>query len=200
VKILLRWRATAVCGPWWPWSDQIGPQTGIRRAGQRSTTIGSVSNAPAAFTLPAAALLLILAVLGAVTAARGWTGTLSRKGRLGVHSTAAVSSNEAFAVANRVAAPVVAGAAILALLLAVVVVALPLQSVLTVVIGVFAVAAVLVLLIAGGVLGEKAARTLPVPARRPNNAASCGGCACGSGGCSGLTRTAAPIDAAVQTN
>ncbi|MGI8590656.1 MAG: hypothetical protein ACR2M5_06655, partial [Nakamurella sp.] len=62
-----------------------------------------MSNAPAAFTLPAAALLLILAVLGAVTAARGWTGTLSRKGRLGVHSTAAVSSNEAFAVANRVA-------------------------------------------------------------------------------------------------
>lgn len=154
-----------------------------------------MSNAPAAFTVPVAALLLILAGLSAVTAARGWTGTLRRDGKLGVHSIAAASSDEAFAMANKVAAPVVGGAAVMSLVLAVLVLILPLPTVATVIIGVLSILAVLVLMTAGGILGEKAARTLPVPLRRPKPSPACDGCACGAGGCGGLTRGAAPMDA-----
>ncbi|MET3807466.1 autotransporter adhesin [Nakamurella sp. UYEF19] len=154
-----------------------------------------MSNAPIAFVLPVAVLLLILAGFGGVTAARGWAGTLARTGRLGVHSPAAVSTDDAFAVANKVAAPVVGGASVIALVMALLVVLLPVPTSTTVVVGVLAVIAVLVLTIAGGVLGEKAARTLPVPARKPGSSPACAGCACGSGGCSGLTRTAVPLDA-----
>lgn len=141
-----------------------------------------------AFAIPVAVLLLLLAGLSLVTARRGWSGSLSRSGRLGVHSAAASASDEAFRTANRVAAPVVGGAAAIGLVLAVLVLVLPFPTVATVVLGVLAIAAVLVLLIAGGVLGEQAARTVPVPARRPQPNAACSGCACGGGGCAGLTR------------
>ncbi|WP_090475700.1 SdpI family protein [Nakamurella panacisegetis] len=151
-----------------------------------------MSNAPVAFTLPVVLLLLVLAGLGYVTARRGWAGTLRRDGRLGIRSKAASSSDDAFAVANRVAAPVVGGAAAIALVLAVLVTVLHLPTAGSVVIGVLGLLGVLVLMVAGGVLGEQAARTLPVPARRPRPSAACSGCACGSGGCAGLTRTAAP--------
>lgn len=150
--------------------------------------MGAVSHLPA-FALPVAALLLLLSGLSLVTARRGWAGTLSRSGRLGVHSAAASESDEAFGVANRVAAPVVGGAAAIGLLLAVLVVVLPFPTVATVVLGVLGIAAVLILLVAGGVLGEQAARTVPVPARRPRPNAACSGCACGGGGCAGLTRS-----------
>ncbi len=162
---------------------------------QKSIIIGSVSTAPAAFTVPVAALLLILAGLASVTAARGWTGTLRREGRLGVHSIAASSSDDAFALANKVAAPVVGGAALMSLVLGILVLVLPLPTLATVVIGVLSIVAVLVLMTAGGVLGERAARTLPVPLRRPKPSAACDGCACGAGGCSGLTRKTVPVDA-----
>jgi len=145
-----------------------------------------VSNAPAAFTLPVSALLLILAALALVTARRGWAGTLRRDGRLGIHSPAAVSSDEAFVLANKVAAPVVGGAATIGLALAVLLPVLP----------VLALAAVPGLLLAAGAIGETAARTIPVPARRPaaTPGAGCGGCGCGSGGCAGLTRNAIPAE------
>jgi hypothetical protein len=149
---------------------------------------GTVSSVPA-FAVPAALLLLLLAVLSGITARRGWSGTLSRSGRLGVHSAAASASDEAFRVANRVAAPVVGGAAAVGLVLAALVLVLPFPAAATVVLGVLAVAAVLVLLVAGGLLGEQAARSVPVPARRPQPNAACTGCSCGSGGCAGLTRS-----------
>lgn len=148
-----------------------------------------------AFSVPVAAVLLLLAALSFVTARRGWAGALTRSGRLGVHSPAASASDEAFRVANRVAAPVVGGAAAIALVLAVSVIVLPFAAAATVTLGVLSIAAVLVLLVAGGVLGEQAARTVPVPARRPQPGAACTGCACGGGGCSGLTRSA-PADGA----
>ena len=151
-----------------------------------------MSTAPLAFTLPVVVLLLILAGLAALTAHRGWAGTLRRDGRLGIHSRAASISDDAFALANRVAAPVVGGAAGIALVLAVSVVFLPIAAAGSVVIGILGLIGVLVLIIAGGILGEQAARTLPVPARRPQPSAACTGCACGSGGCAGLTRTVAP--------
>ena len=153
-------------------------------------------NAPAAFVLPVVILLLALALLAAVTARRGWHGSLERSGKLGLHSPAASASDDAFAVANKVAAPVVGGAAAIALVLAVLVAVLPLPSLGTIVIGVLSLGAVLALLVTGGVLGEQAARTMPVPARRPGSGGGgCDGCACGAGGCAGLTRTAVPVDA-----
>ena len=155
-----------------------------------------VSNAPAALTLPVSALLLILAALALVTARRGWAGTLRRDGRLGIHSPAAVSSDEAFVLANKVAAPVVGGAATIGLALAVLLPVLPLPTAAAVVVAVLALAAVPGLLLAAGAIGETAARTIPVPARRPaaTPGAGCGGCGCGSGGCAGLTRNAIPAE------
>ena len=158
------------------------------------TTIASVSRAPLAFTLPISALLLLLAGLSLVTAVRGWSGSLPRSGRLGVHAAAAAAGDEPFRLANRVAAPVVGGAGVVALVLAALVVALPFPTTATVALGILAVVAVLLLLVAGGVLGEQAARTLPVPARRPQPTGACSGCACGGGGCAGLTRTVVSTD------
>lgn len=152
-----------------------------------------MSNVPA-FAIPVAVLLLLLAGLSLVTARRGWSGTLPRSGRLGVHTAAASESDPAFRVANRVAAPVVGGAAVIGLVLAVLVVVLPFPAAATVVTGVLAIVAVLALLVAGGALGEQAARTVPIPARRPQPNAACSGCACGGGGCAGLTRSV-PADA-----
>ena len=153
-------------------------------------TMGTVSHLPA-FAVPVAALLVLLAGLSLVTARRGWSGTLARTGRLGLHSAAASESDEAFRMANRVAAPVVGGAGVVGIVLAVLVVILPVPTVATIVLGVLAIAAVLVLLVVGGALGEQAARTVPVPARRPQPTAACSGCVCGGGGCAGLTRSAA---------
>lgn len=170
--------------------------TARRAAGAAGNYDGVVSHLPAV-ALPVAALLLLLSGLSLVTARRGWAGTLTRSGRLGMHSAAASESDEAFRTANRVAAPVVGGAAAVGLVIAVLVVVLPVPSVATVIVGVLGIAAVLVLLVAGGVLGEQAARTVPVPARRPRPNAGCSGCACGGGGCAGLTRSA-PVAGAGQ--
>lgn len=158
-----------------------------------------VSDAPLAFTLPVAALLLIMAAAGAVTARRGWTGSLRRAGRLGIHSPAATTSDAAFAVANRVAAPVVGGASAIALLLAVLLPALPLPSAGTVVLAVLAFGGIVAMLVAAGVLGEKAARVVPVPARRPSAGGPCGGCGCG-GGCSAPTRSGVPTEAVAEAS
>ena len=154
-----------------------------------------MSNAPLALTVPVALVLLIVAVMAAVTARRGWTGSLRRDGKLGIHSPAAASSDASFRAANKVAAPVVAGAAVVAVLFAVLVLVLPVPVAATVVIAVLGLIAVPLLLISAGVMGERVARTMPVPARRPVAGPACDGCACGSGGCAGLTRTAVPVDA-----
>ena len=165
------------------------------QAGRWVTYHRGVSNAPAGFTVPVALLLLVLAAIAAVNARRGWAGTLTRTGRLGIHSPAASASDDAFLMANRVAAPVVGGAAAIAVLLAVLVVVLPVPTALTITLGVLGLIAVIGLQMYGGVLGEAAARTMPVPARRPAPSAACSGCACGGGGCSGLTRNAVSTDA-----
>ncbi len=151
-----------------------------------------MSSAPVAFTLPVALLLLVIAVASLLTARRGWSGRLNRASRWGLHSPAASAGDEAFRVANRVAAPVIGGAAAIAAVLTVLVPVLPLPTAATVVVGVLGLAAVLLLLVVGGTLGEQAARAVPVPARRPQPSGACAGCACGGGGCSGLTRTTAP--------
>lgn len=149
-----------------------------------------MSNAPLALTIPLALLLLLLATAAAMMARRGSAGTLQRSGRLGVRSPAALASDQAFAVANRVAAPVSAGAAAVAGVLAVLVVVLPLSTAGTLMIWVLGLAGSIILLVAAGVLGDRAARQVPIPARKPGSAGGggCSGCACGGGGCAGITR------------
>lgn len=138
-------------------------------------------------TVPLALVLLAPGIAALVTGLRGRSGTLSPESRLGVHGPAASVSPAASAMANRVAAPVVLAAAAVFVIGAVLTVALRLPTAATLVI--FAVAAIggVVLLVAGGSLGERAAATVPKPATKP---VGCDGCACGSGGCAGLTRTA----------
>ena len=151
-----------------------------------------MSAAPLALTIPLVALLAVLAVAAAVMARRGFAGTLRRSSRLGVHSPAAMASDEAFALANRVAAPIAAGAAAVAGVLGVLTLVLPLATVGTVTVFVIGLAGSMVLLVVAGVMGDRAARQVPIPARRPRSAgggAGCNGCACGGGGCAGLTRT-----------
>lgn len=139
-------------------------------------------SAPLLLTIPLAAVLVGLGLLCAVTARAGWIGTLRREGRLGVHTPAALASEDAFATANRVAAPVVAGATVVSLVLGVLILALQPTTLTAIVMAVLGVIGTLGLLVAGGTLGEKAARTVPIPARRPAAGASCGGCDCSSGG------------------
>lgn len=153
-----------------------------------------MSTASLALTIPLAALLLLLAGLSGTVGLRGRGGALTRDGRMGVRTPASMASDESFAVANRVAAPVALGAAAIALVVAVLIVALPLSSVGALILFVVALAAVFALLLAAGTLGDRAARHVPVPARRPAaGGAGCGGCGCGGGGCSKLTRTAEPV-------
>nr|WP_275889405.1 SdpI family protein [Nakamurella flavida] len=114
---------------------------------------------------------------------------MNRRGRLGVHSPAAMDNDTNFRIANRVAAPVVTAAGAVAVVLAIVLLALSWSTVTSIVIAVVGLAGVVALMVAGGVLGERAARSLPVPARKPAGGGGCGGCACGGGGCAGLTRT-----------
>lgn len=135
-------------------------------------------------------LFAVLAAASAVMAKGGFTGSLTRKNRLGVHTPAAMASDEAFALANRVAAPVAGGAAVIAGVLAVLVLALPLSGATALVMAVVGLAGTMALLVVAGVLGDRAARQVPIPAAKPGSTAGggCSGCACGGGGCSGITR------------
>lgn len=150
-----------------------------------------MSDAPLFLTIPLALLLVVLAAAAGVMAVRGRSGSLQRTDRLGVHTPAAMASDTAFRTANRVAAPVSAGAAVIAGVLAILVVALPVPTAATLIIGLVGLAGALALLVVAGVLGDRAARQVPIPARRPGSAAagSCSGCACGGGGCAGISRT-----------
>jgi hypothetical protein len=144
-------------------------------------------------TIPLAVVLLLLAALSGTVGVRGRTGALSRDGRMGVRTPASMAGDEAFGVANRVAAPVAIGAAAIAAVLAVLILVLPVSSVGALILFVVALTVVFALLLVAGALGDRAARHVPIPARKPAaTGAGCGGCGCGGGGCSKLTRTAEP--------
>ena len=149
-----------------------------------------MSAAPLALTIPLAVLLAVLATASALMAKGGFAGTLSRKGRLGVHSPAAMASDEAFALANKVAAPIALGASVVAAVLAVLVLVLSPSTAMALVFAVIGLVGSLVLLVVAGALGDRAARQVPIPASKPAAAGGgCSGCACGGGGCSGITRS-----------
>lgn len=147
-----------------------------------------VSHAPLALVIPLVVVLAVLAVPSLIAARGGWSRRLERTGRLGVHSEASMASDEAFRMANRVAAPVVGGAGAVAAVAALLVVLLPVGTGLALTIGLIGILGSVALLMVAGSLGERAAQAVPRPARKPGGA-SCGGCACGGGGCSGLTKT-----------
>ena len=146
-----------------------------------------------ALTLPLGGVLLVLGLGALVIAAAGWQGRLDRRGRWGVRTRAASSSDSAFAVANRVAAPVGAAAGLVGLVMSALILAQRLPVWPTLIVFLLGLTGLLVVHIAGSIAGERAARTLPVPARAPatDGSAGCGGCGCGGGGCAGLTRTSA---------
>jgi hypothetical protein len=150
-----------------------------------------VSEAPLWLTVPFALVLVALGAAAAVMARGGFAGSLTRKNRMGVHSPAAMASDEAFMLANRVAAPVAGGAAVVAAVSAVLMLFLPLPAVANLVVGLVGLAGSVVLLLVAGVLGDRAARQVPIPARKPSSAggAGCAGCACGGGGCAGISRS-----------
>lgn len=128
------------------------------------------------------AIALVPIVLGVLV---GWGGVLgvrerlAREGGTGVRTQAALRSEEAFKLANRVAGlPTAAGGAI-SILAGLAGLAMPTTG------GLVAAAAagllaMLLLVMGGGVLGNRAALTIPAPAAAP---AGCSGCACGAGGC-----------------
>jgi len=147
-------------------------------------------------TAPLAAVLLLPAVTAVIVGIRGRAGSLRRTSKLGVHGPAAEASDEAFALANRVAAPVALAAGLVLAVGALLTVGLRLGPLPTIVLFCVAVVGGITLLIRAGSLGERAASTIPPQAGRP---AGCGSCVCGSGGCAGLTRSTAPRPAAPST-
>lgn len=144
-----------------------------------------MSYAPLTLTIPVAAILLALAIPAALTASRGWAGRLTRLGRLGVHTPPALASDEAFALANRVSAPLVAGAAATGIGCAIIALALPLGTLGAAMVLALGFVGLIAQLVGASRIGDRAARTVPLPARKPAAGGGCGGgCGCGEGGCS----------------
>ena len=135
---------------------------------------------------PLGARVALLAVLGltglavGITGYLGWQGRLTRNRYFGVRTAASLRSDEAFGLANRVAGLPIAVAGLVGLVGGVAAFAVPTLTGTVVVAGI-GVVGMAALALAGGVLGHRAAET--VPAAAP---AGCGGCACGSGGCATL--------------
>ncbi|WP_026421780.1 SdpI family protein [Actinokineospora inagensis] len=113
----------------------------------------------------------------------GLAGRLPRNRFGGVRTPAALRSDEAFRVANKVAGPPTAVAGLVGVLGAVVGFALTsTAAVLTV--SVIAVLGLAVITLAAGVLGNRAAEAVPEP--KPAVPAGCAGCQCG--GCDVLSK------------
>jgi hypothetical protein len=139
----------------------------------------------------------------------GWRGMLRRNRFVGVRTDAAMASEDAFRLANRVAAPSLLAAAAVAVLGGVAALAAPSSAAYVVVLCVAALGA-LGLMMAGGVLGSRAAALGPTAlgptalgptalgptalgptARQAVSAFTpCAGCACGDPGSSGCPRDA----------
>ncbi|WIY04472.1 SdpI family protein [Amycolatopsis mongoliensis] len=129
------------------------------------------------------AIALVPVVLGLLVGFGGFLGfreRLTREGGTGVRTQAALRSEEAFKLANRVAGlPTMAGGAI-SVLTGLAGLAMPTTGGL-ISAALAGVLAMLLLVMGGGVLGNRAALTVPAPA--PAAPAGCSGCACGAGGC-----------------
>ena len=131
-------------------------------------------------------LALIPVVLGVVV---GWGGLLGWREKLprdrgaGVRTAATLRSDDAFRIANKVAGLPTVTAGVAGILAGVAGLAMPSTSG-TVIAAVVGLVGMVVLVVAGGLLGHRAALAVPAPAPVP---AACAGCACG-GGCSALQK------------
>ncbi|WP_353649327.1 hypothetical protein ABLG96_21430 [Nakamurella sp. A5-74] len=131
-------------------------------------------------SIPLAVILLVPGVAALLTGHRGWRGTLDPASALGVRGPAAEVSPQSAAVANRIAAPVIAAAGAVLSIGGLLTVALRLPTAATIVVFVVALVGGVALLVVAGSVGERAAMTVPRPATKP---VGCSGCACGAGGC-----------------
>jgi hypothetical protein len=124
-------------------------------------------------------VLIVVAALAVGVAIAAMTGRLARNKYAGVSTQTTLSSEEAFAVANKVAAPTLVVAGIVLLVGAVV--GPLLQGVLG---GAAVVATIAVALLTAGCGGAMGVRAAAVVVERDEAAAGCGGCggACGCGG------------------
>lgn len=154
-----------------------------------------MTDAPLFVTIPLAVLLLVFAVPAAVTGHLGWRGRLDRRGRLGLHTPAAQASTDAFVLANRVSAPLLGAAGAVGVVCAALTLFLPIGVVGAVIVAVVGLVGVFGLMAAGSRLGEAAARTVPLPARKPEGGGCCGGC--GDGGCQADSGAGAPLGVAI---
>ncbi|MGH3948677.1 MAG: SdpI family protein, partial [Pseudonocardiaceae bacterium] len=105
----------------------------------------------------------------------------SRDRGTGVRTAATLRSDEAFALGNKVAGlpTMVAGAVGITAGIAALLMPSALGAVMAATMGVFGIG---LLVGAGGLLGHRAAATMP-QSPKPTGHAGCGGCACGGGGC-----------------
>jgi hypothetical protein len=124
-------------------------------------------------------VVLIVGLSFAVVGALGLRGALRRNRFFGVRTEAAMRSDEAFTLANRVSGLPTVVAGLVGILGAAT--SLALHSIVPLIVGVVGMLAIVV---AGAATGTKAADALPEP--EPTLPAGCAGCACG--GCSLVKR------------
>ncbi|QJY50476.1 SdpI family protein [Pseudonocardia broussonetiae] len=122
----------------------------------------------AALFVTAGLVLLVVAVLGA-------RERLPRNRWAGVRTVETLASDAAFALANRVAAAPLGAAGAVAVVGGAVLAAGPVGAVSVVVLVVTGLGA-LVLAVFGGMVGQRAAAAVPVPAAAPACAGTCAGC------------------------
>ncbi|MGQ4598017.1 SdpI family protein [Nocardia sp. R6R-6] len=121
-----------------------------------------------------AVVLFALALVAVATGALGLTGRLPRNRFFGVHTEAALSNEEAFRVANRVAAPTSVAAG--ALLFAGGLVALAASGIVALVVAACAAVVALFTLGAGATAAAQAAEAIAPPAPVGGCGSSCGAC------------------------
>ncbi|MEJ8281425.1 SdpI family protein [Pseudonocardia spirodelae] len=151
---------------------------------------------PTTLRLILAALLLLAGVVLVVLAVLGATGRLPRNRFVGVRTAESLRTADAFALANRVAAPPLGAAGIVALAGGGVLVALDRGGAAPWVLGVIALVGTVVLAGLGGALGARAA-TAVIAAQTP--APTCGGVCSGCdlvAGCRDATGTEPGSDSA----
>ncbi|KAA9166684.1 SdpI family protein [Amycolatopsis acidicola] len=131
---------------------------------------------------------LIPVVLGVVV---GWGGLLGWREKLprdrgaGVRTDATLRSDEAFRLGNKVAGLPTIFAGVVGVLAGIAGLVMPTTAG-TIIATLVGVVGIVALVLAGGLLGHRAAQSVPAPAATP---AGCAGCACG--GCS-LSSAASP--------
>lgn len=130
---------------------------------------------------------VVIGVLIAWGGVLGWRERLSRSRGAGVRTEATLASDEAFRMANKIAGlPTIAGGGV-GIAGGILAMIMPTTAGSLIAVGI-ALVGMFALLAGGGLLGHRAASTIPTP-EKTSVPAGCAGCACGAGGC-GINATA----------